>query len=530
VGLQDWPFNNYAIVRDRNGGRFQFFNWDGEFSLLFPNDDITPVCTCRTSPSPGTLYVALQQNKEFRQLFADRLELRLRHRGALSPEGMAARFAEITAEVKEGLFAESLRWGDAVSTTPLSLVQWQKQADFLTTRYFPARSETVITQLQNRGMYPLLAPPALTFLESERRLQMAAAVGAIYFTLDGSDPRSAGGEISPTARVYSEEFALENDSLVFSRTYDGFTWSALQRLELNSEPASATNLRVSEIQYHPSAPSPAEISEGFSDENEFEYLELLNIGASDLRLDEVTLGKSPRADGTLEGVYFAFRNSAVTRLGPGERVVVVENEAAFRLRYGDQIVIAGKWDGKLSNSSETISVYGPDGPIEVITYSDEWFRQTDGSGRSLELLNKFGVADDWSTRSVWMPSSQQNGSPGRAGTSPDFDHDGVLSATDIDLLFAAVSSGTAHRDYDLTGDAFVDSQDTEQMIRQILAIPYGDATLDGVFNSADLIMVLAAGAFESSQPAFWASGDWNGDQLFNTSDLVQVFQAGGYQR
>src|SRR4029079_8214882 len=45
-------------------------------------------------------------------------------------------------------------------------------------------------------------------------------------------------------------------------------------------PASATNLVVTEIMYHPGVLTPAEVTAGFTDPEQFEYLEVMNIGAA----------------------------------------------------------------------------------------------------------------------------------------------------------------------------------------------------------------------------------------------------------
>ena len=56
----------------------------------------------------------------------------------------------------------------------------------------------------------------------------------------------------------------------------------------------------------------------------------------------------------------------------------------------------------------------------------------------------------------------------------------------------------------------------------------GDANLDGVFNSADLVAVFKIGKYESGESAIWQEGDWNSDQFFDSNDLVLAFQAGHY--
>ena len=68
------------------------------------------------------------------------------------------------------------------------------------------------------------------------------------------------------------------------------------------------------------------------------------------------------------------------------------------------------------------------------------------------------------------------------------------------------------------------------MIEQILDTSFGDANLDGVFNSQDLVMVFQAGEYEDSteRNSTWESGDWNGDGEFDSADIILAFQRGQY--
>jgi hypothetical protein len=61
---------------------------------------------------------------------------------------------------------------------------------------------------------------------------------------------------------------------------------------------------------------------------------------------------------------------------------------------------------------------------------------------------------------------------------------------------------------------------------------YGDANLNGEFNSSDLVDVFQLGQYEDGVAANsgWAAGDWNGDREFDSSDFVTAFQAGGYEQ
>ncbi|MFC1758030.1 hypothetical protein ACFL2H_04585 [Planctomycetota bacterium] len=62
----------------------------------------------------------------------------------------------------------------------------------------------------------------------------------------------------------------------------------------------------------------------------------------------------------------------------------------------------------------------------------------------------------------------------------------------------------------------------------MLDTSFGDANLDGVFDSADLVLVFQAGVYEDSAAANWAQGDWSGDGKFDTQDLVLAFRDGRY--
>jgi hypothetical protein len=58
----------------------------------------------------------------------------------------------------------------------------------------------------------------------------------------------------------------------------------------------------------------------------------------------------------------------------------------------------------------------------------------------------------------------------------------------------------------------------------------GDANIDGVFNSGDLVHVFQVGEYEDTIAgnSTWSDGDWTNDNDFNSSDLVAAFQDGKY--
>src|SRR6185295_6388852 len=93
-------------------------------------------------------------------------------------------------------------------------------------------------------------------------------------------------------------------------------WSALD--DTTFFPSTAPPLRISEIMYNPAQPAVGSV---FT-KDDFEYIELVNTGASSLDLSGMKFA---------DGITFTF--SAGATLGGGERGVIVRNLTAFQLRY-----------------------------------------------------------------------------------------------------------------------------------------------------------------------------------------------------
>ena len=111
----------------------------------------------------------------------------------------------------------------------------------------------------------------------------------------------------------------------------------------------------------------------------------------------------------------------------------------------------------------------------------------------------------------------------------DFNLDGVIDASDIDQLTEAIRIGTAEQRFDRDRFGVVDLGDLDFLIKTDLSTWYGDANLDGEFNTGDLVRVFEAGKYETQQDAGWREGDWNGDGVFGTGDLVKALEDGGYE-
>jgi hypothetical protein len=125
---------------------------------------------------------------------------------------------------------------------------------------------------------------------------------------------------------------------------------------------------------------------------------------------------------------------------------------------------------------------------------------------------------------IWYRNDSESLRPG------DFDANGAVGAADIDALWDAIRAANNDPRFDLNADDRLNTVDVDYLLSTILGTGYGDANLDGRFNSADLVAIFQIGQYEDDVVAnsTWETGDWNGDGEFDTSDLVLAFQAGRY--
>lgn len=109
----------------------------------------------------------------------------------------------------------------------------------------------------------------------------------------------------------------------------------------------------------------------------------------------------------------------------------------------------------------------------------------------------------------------------------DVNDDEAVDASDIDLLYRNLDGSVLT--YDLNEDDQVDLDDVDHLVLHLLDTHYGDANLDGRFDTSDLVTVFQAGEYEDDVElnSTWSSGDWNGDAEFNSSDIVFAFERSG---
>ena len=448
VGNDDWDGHNwYAGRRRAEGAGYQFFCWDSELIISRhqnnpppPQPDLDIILnrnrtTLGSANKPTGLYNRLRANKEFQLLFADRIHKHLFNDGALTTEKILERWTARRDQVWRAVVAESARWGDyrrdvlqgSGSRDQYDLFHrnehYVNYQTWLLETYFPQRHHIVLDQFRNGNLYPDLEAPRfnrhggvapggflLTILAGNL---VNPASGSIYYTLDGSDPRLPGGEVSPQAQQYErdgEGLALDKTVTVKTRLRSLFgAWSALNEARfVIGVPAGAGNLVVSEIHYRPAPPTETETAAGFA-ASDFEFVELMNIEDEVITLTDVEFAT---------GIAFKFATGRT--LDPGARLVLVSNPQAFAFRYGWELPIAGTYTGRLNNGGETLGLVDFLGKsIVSFAYgdSDPWPGETDGNGPSLTLVAP-ETNPDPTDPAHWRASATSGGTPGDAEGDP----------------------------------------------------------------------------------------------------------------
>jgi len=199
VGNWDWAHQNWYASRSRvdPNGLWRYHSWDAEHVMesLYANSTGK-----NDSGGPTRLHQQLTANAEYVMLFADHVHRYMFNGGLLSPSGTAAMYTVRLDEVDRAVVGESARWGDNYRSTPYTRdVEWIAERDWLLNTYFRQRTGIVLNQLKSRGLYPDVAAPTF-YVNGQYQhggeitpgdvLTMSAPTGTIYYTLDGTDPRS----------------------------------------------------------------------------------------------------------------------------------------------------------------------------------------------------------------------------------------------------------------------------------------------------------------------------------------------------
>ena len=371
------------------------------------------------SNGPGSLMTTLRAegDPDFQTLFRDQIYTHFFNGGAFTPAALEERLCVRMDEIQNSMIAETARWNYRTPTT------WLDFIDDLKAGQIQDESAVLLAQLRTAGLFPA-DPPVYDLrggLVSPGHMpDLSTSTGTIYYTLDGSDPRLAGGGISSNALVYTAgSITLAEDTTIRTRWYDGTSeWSAINDATflINTRvAASAENISLTEVHYNP---------DGGSDNTEF--IELRNISTNLVDFTGVVLSNA---------VDFAFAENYT--LNAGEYLILVEDLDAFSNRYQNAtghyyyagLHVAGQWSGGLGNTSETIALVASNGTsIATFTYAttNGWPEAADGDGFSLELTDEPALPAVQPARDTyladaasWRASCYYNGTPGRSTYCPE---------------------------------------------------------------------------------------------------------------
>jgi hypothetical protein len=206
------------------------------------------------------------------------------------------------------------------------------------------------------------------------------------------------GEYNGHLSNFGETLELENSD---NDTIDTFTYAG--------DPSDLQQFfRITEINYNPSDPTADElIAMPLVNNDDFEFIEVKNIGAQPLMLDDATF---------TDGVAFDFTG---IELQTDEIGIIVKNQAAFEVRYGAGLNILGAFaSGSLNNGGEIVKVEdATNSTVFEVNYNDSspWPAIADGKGATLELIDVNSSSNDVSN---WRHSTEYFGSPGADGVGP----------------------------------------------------------------------------------------------------------------
>lgn len=387
VDNDDWPHNNWRAARERAPGKpYRFYAWDAEWSFGIVNghsptfNTILNQLSSSSPPWGGTdiqrIFVGLRRAPEFRQLFADRVHRHFFNGGALTDERIRARYAEVTNRLN-GVVSG---FNNTIATT-----------------WIPNRRRNVLSHLDRAGLLASSNAPALSQhggrVPAGFRLVITNLTGTVYFTTNGTDPRlpfTSG--LHADARPYTTPLVLGASTRIDARTLSGTNWSALTQASFQIDQLQVP-LRITEIMYRP------------PDGDEFEFLELTNLGGTPLNISGFSF----------TGISFRFPEPSPL-MPPGARWIIANGNrpADFSARYPD-VTVAGWYDGSLANDGERLELLDREGTLVTSVHyhdSEPWPTSPDGAGPSLEFSADLSDSDP-NTPESWQPSATPGGSPGK---------------------------------------------------------------------------------------------------------------------
>lgn len=415
VGNTDWANHNWYAFRKRApGAGYEFISWDAEIVMRNMNENVTGYNQTQT---PTMIQSFLRNNAEYRLKFADHVQKYFFNGGPLyvntnnpainpaTPQNNVpgALWMKRIQEVNPAVVLESARWGDsnpARTNNPFTQTDFLTELNWMTNTYLQKRSAVVLNQYVMQVLYPGplgVATPIFSqqggYVPPGFHLTITAPVGTIYYTTDGSDPRTYGTDaVSTNAIAYASPVAINSTTQIRARAFNGTAWSPLNEVTFTATPVLLP-LRITEIMYLPVGGET------------YQYLELKNFGPTTLDL----------TGWSISGISFAFPVGST--IAPGAVIVIASgvNPAAFTARYPG-VNVAAWFSGKLAQTGERIAIKDALGrTVFAVNYSNTTGWPVPPTGYSIEINDPAGDPDDPAN---WRLSAAINGTPGTISSVP----------------------------------------------------------------------------------------------------------------
>ena len=418
--------NNFYAIYNRNNrsNGFKFFNHDAEHSLFsyeaspgrgLEEDRVNLDLNVTNFDvfHPQWLHFKLSKNEEYRQRFADRAMKHLSDGGVFTEDKCLERFNTRVEELEMAIIGESARWGDRNGGSAYTKDDhWIPELDKVRYDFFSQRTNIVWDQLLTANLLSTVSTPRLETkgerIETSRLFTTEAlgivfeksGTGDMYYTLNGTDPRLIGGDISNDAILIESGSSIyvPYSAVIKARVKQGDRWSSLKELDIISEIPTYAHLKVTELNYHPLDSIKGTDT---TSNKSFEFIEFKNnsetnaVCLTGVKIDSAIRYQFPE--------YFL--------LAPQQFFVIASEPGNFYDRYG--MVASGNYKKNFSNSGERVMVISPRGDVIMdFRYSDQtpWPESADGQGRSLTANSKNPWANP-ADFTYWMRSSVENGTP-----------------------------------------------------------------------------------------------------------------------
>jgi hypothetical protein len=213
-------------------------------------------------------FKAFWTNIDFRMRFNDLVYKHFYNDGVMTDENVIVAWDNLTNYIYNAIVCESARWGDEKEEGGLMDRDEDWQAARLAVRNdLIGRGANFISKLKSARYFLTLPAPiyvntgdeidtsVITLSNnSELTIERVGTKGIVYFTTDGSDPRTWDLKASVSANAISENgITINNTTTIKARTKDGNEWSPLHEIKvvpngneitIHIEPDEAINIEA----------------------------------------------------------------------------------------------------------------------------------------------------------------------------------------------------------------------------------------------------------------------------------------------